>query len=34
MKTRNVLWALVADVIGIIVFVAIGRRNHDEGVAP
>lgn len=34
MKTRNVLWAMVADVIGIIVFVAIGRRNHDEGVAP
>ena len=34
MKTRNVLWALVADVIGIIMFVAIGRRNHDEGVAP
>ena len=34
MKSRAVLWALVADVVGIIVFVTIGRRNHDEGVAP
>jgi hypothetical protein len=34
MKSRAVLWSLVADVVGIIVFVAIGRRNHDEGVAP
>ena len=34
MKSRTVLWALVADVVGIIVFVTIGRRNHDEGVAP
>jgi hypothetical protein len=24
----------VADIVGIIVFVSIGRRNHDEGVAP
>lgn len=34
MKSRAVLWSLVADVVGIIVFVTIGRRNHDEGVAP
>ena len=34
MKSRAVLWALVADIVGIIVFVSIGRRNHDEGVAP
>lgn len=27
-------WCLVADVLSIVVFVAIGRRNHDEGVAP
>ncbi len=32
MKTLRVtLWALVADVATVIVFVAIGRRNHDEG---
>ena len=34
MKSRAVLWSLVADIVGIIVFVSIGRRNHDEGVAP
>ncbi len=34
MKSRAVLWSLAADVVGIIVFVTIGRRNHDEGVAP
>ena len=34
MKSRAVLWSLVADVVGIIVFVTIGRRNHDEGVDP
>lgn len=34
MKSRAVLWALVVDIVGIIVFVSIGRRNHDEGVAP
>jgi hypothetical protein len=34
MKSRAVLWSLVVDVVGIIVFVTIGRRNHDEGVAP
>ena len=27
-------WSLLADVLSIVVFVAIGRRNHDEGVAP
>ena len=29
-KVRVALWALVADVAGVVVFVAIGRRNHDE----
>ncbi|MEY4361023.1 MAG: hypothetical protein RL391_329 [Actinomycetota bacterium] len=27
---RVALWALVADVASVVVFVAIGRRNHDE----
>ena len=27
---RIALWALVADVVTVVVFVAIGRRNHDE----
>lgn len=31
MKTRLVLWSLVTDVVSVVVFVAIGRRNHDEG---
>lgn len=31
MKTRILLWSLVTDVVSVIVFVAIGRRNHDEG---
>ncbi len=30
MKTRILLWSLVTDVVSILVFVAIGRRNHDE----
>lgn len=30
MKTRILLWSLVTDVVSVIVFVAIGRRNHDE----
>ncbi len=30
MNVRRVLWSLVADVVSIVVFVAIGRRNHDE----
>lgn len=30
--TRSVASALVADILCVIVFVAIGRRNHAEGV--
>lgn len=30
MNLRRVLWGLVADVSSVVVFVAIGRRNHDE----
>ena len=33
MKSRVVLWSAVADVLCIVIFVAIGRRNHDEGEA-
>ena len=33
MKSRAVLWSAVADVLCIVIFVAIGRRNHDEGEA-
>ncbi|MFM8848379.1 MAG: DUF3054 domain-containing protein [Actinomycetota bacterium] len=33
MRNRAFLWSVTADVIGVIVFVVIGRRNHDEGVA-
>jgi len=29
---RVVAWALLADVVAVFVFVAIGRRNHDGGV--
>lgn len=29
---RQYLWSAVADVLTVLVFVAIGRRNHDEGV--
>jgi hypothetical protein len=29
--TRRVLWAAMLDVASILVFVAIGRRNHEEG---
>lgn len=29
---RVVAWALLADVVAVLVFVAIGRRNHDGGV--
>ena len=29
--TRRVALAALADVVAIVVFVAIGRRNHDEG---
>jgi hypothetical protein len=31
--TRRVALAVLADVVAIVVFVAIGRRNHDEGTA-
>lgn len=31
MKSRVVLWSALADVVCIVIFVAIGRRNHDEG---
>ena len=31
MKSRVVLWSAVADVLCIVIFVAIGRENHDEG---
>ncbi len=31
--TRRVAVAAVADIVAIIVFVAIGRRNHDAGTA-
>ncbi len=29
--TRRVAVAALADIVAIVVFVAIGRRNHDEG---
>lgn len=29
-RIRSILWSAVADVVSVIVFVAIGRRNHDE----
>ena len=29
--TRRAVLAALADVVAIVVFVAIGRRNHDEG---
>jgi hypothetical protein len=29
-KTRILLWSLVTDVVSVVVFVAVGRRNHDE----
>ena len=33
MKSKVVLWSAVADVLSIVIFVAIGRKNHDEGEA-
>ena len=33
MKSRVVLWSAVVDVLCIVFFVAIGRKNHDEGEA-
>ena len=33
MKSKIVLWSAVADLLSIVIFVAIGRKNHDEGEA-
>lgn len=33
MKSKIVLWSAVVDVLCIVIFVAIGRKNHDEGEA-
>ena len=33
MKSKVVLWSAVIDVLCIVIFVAIGRKNHDEGEA-
>jgi MFS-type transporter involved in bile tolerance (Atg22 family) len=33
MKSKIVLWSAAADVLCIVIFVAIGRKNHDEGEA-
>jgi Protein of unknown function (DUF3054) len=32
-KSRMILWSAVADAVSIVIFVAIGRKNHDEGQA-
>ena len=32
-KSRMILWSAVADAASIVIFVAIGRKNHDEGQA-
>ncbi len=32
-KSRMILWSAVADAASIMIFVAIGRKNHDEGQA-
>jgi hypothetical protein len=32
-KTKMILWSAVADAVSIVIFVAIGRKNHDEGEA-
>ena len=32
-KSRMILWSAVADAASIVIFVAIGRKNHDEGEA-
>ncbi len=32
-KSRMILWSAVADAVSIVIFVAIGRKNHDEGEA-
>ena len=31
MKSKIILWSAVIDVLCIVIFVAIGRKNHDEG---
>lgn len=33
MKSKIVLWSAVVGVLCIVIFVAIGRKNHDEGEA-
>ena len=33
MKSKVVLWSAAADALCIVSFVAIGRKNHDEGEA-
>ena len=33
MKSKTVLWSAVVDALCIVIFVAIGRKNHDEGEA-
>ena len=32
-KSKMILWSAVADAASIVIFVAIGRKNHDEGQA-
>ena len=32
-KSKMILWSAVADAASIVIFVAIGRKNHDEGEA-
>jgi predicted permease len=32
-KSKMILWSAVADTASIVIFVAIGRKNHDEGQA-
>ena len=32
-KSKMILWSAVADAVSIVIFVAIGRKNHDEGEA-
>ena len=32
-KSKMILWSAVADAASIMIFVAIGRKNHDEGQA-
>ena len=32
-KSKMILWSAVADTVSIVIFVAIGRKNHNEGEA-